>query len=984
MFLSVVAFMLSFVTTQIPVMPAGSGTKADPYRIDSLPNLGWISLTSSAWSSSFIQTRDIDASASNGWDAGAGFLPIGSYSSGFSGSYHGKGHKIANLMINRPDSMVVGLFGSLGYGASIDSLGLENCLITGGQSTGGLVGHMNGKISITRCWASGALTSRFSTVGNTYMNGPEAFLGGLVGDVNFGGSFVDCSASGDLTFQSTDTTLSAYVGGLVGLMQYGKIARCTSSTQIEGGRGGGLVGSSTMSRLDQDISTGRIHLSLGKASVNVVGGLAGGLVADSYYDTITGCRSNVRIAIGADSGTQNSAGGLVGNSTHSILKGSSASGGIEITSPSTIRQLNLSLGGLVGNNQSGSIQGCFAAGDLLGVVPVSVAFAGGLVGYNTSGTIRESYATGSLNVSADNIQAGGLVGSNYVGTVDGCYAMGGIAATSTGGSPIRYAGSLVGNNSGGSVVRRAYWDAESSGMAVACGLNGGACTSAGLTRTATRQRSKFDSLNFDTTWFLYENRTSPLLRSFLTPLVVTANDSTKGYDGLPFRGGNGVRYSAPVVDSLVKGNPVWSGTAQSAVDTGRYSIHADSLWSTQFGYLISYLDGSLRILPRALGVSGLVANGKVYDGTTLATLGGTASLDGRVGSDDVVLSGSASASFQDKRVGTVKTVVVGGLALAGSKAFDYVLAPILLQADIAPKPISIAGVVALDKVYDGTSQATLAGGNFVDTLAGDVLRLVSGVGSFADPNVGNAKAVSAAGFRIGGPDSSDYSLLAQPSGQTANITAYTVSVTAQPAVKALGTPDPALAYTASPLLDGDTWNGSLARDSGDTAGEYQIRIGSLSAGGNYRVEFQGARFTILTTTALASRPSKWVSSKALDAIPARIFAPATLGSARGVLEAGPPQEGDLSVDIVLPEPALVEVSIFDHLGSPVISWSSDISAINLHQRMASEDGRWTVPVRWNLRASNGKPVPVGVYLWKVSILGHSGAKLETVKNVGVR
>src|SRR5690606_5319684 len=54
---------------------------------------------------------DIDASATAGWDSGAGFMPIGSSSNHFTGDFDGLGHTITNLSINRPGRENVGLFG---------------------------------------------------------------------------------------------------------------------------------------------------------------------------------------------------------------------------------------------------------------------------------------------------------------------------------------------------------------------------------------------------------------------------------------------------------------------------------------------------------------------------------------------------------------------------------------------------------------------------------------------------------------------------------------------------------------------------------------------------------------------------------------------------------------------------------------------------------------------------------------------------------
>ena len=71
-----------------------------------------------------------------GWNAGAGFVPVGSDISPFNGLLDGQSHTINNLTINRPNSHAfsdtVGLFGYIGTVGAVRDLGLENVSISGG------------------------------------------------------------------------------------------------------------------------------------------------------------------------------------------------------------------------------------------------------------------------------------------------------------------------------------------------------------------------------------------------------------------------------------------------------------------------------------------------------------------------------------------------------------------------------------------------------------------------------------------------------------------------------------------------------------------------------------------------------------------------------------------------------------------------------------------------------------------------------------
>ena len=88
----------------------------------------------------YVQTQDIDASATSGWNGGLGFDPIGDSSTKFTGSYDGGGYDISNLFIDRPLVDDCGLFGQSDAGASISNATLASCNVTGKSSVGALVG----------------------------------------------------------------------------------------------------------------------------------------------------------------------------------------------------------------------------------------------------------------------------------------------------------------------------------------------------------------------------------------------------------------------------------------------------------------------------------------------------------------------------------------------------------------------------------------------------------------------------------------------------------------------------------------------------------------------------------------------------------------------------------------------------------------------------------------------------------------------------
>ncbi|KAA0675787.1 MBG domain-containing protein, partial [Roseomonas genomospecies 6] len=85
------------------------------------------------------------------------------------------------------------------------------------------------------------------------------------------------------------------------------------------------------------------------------------------------------------------------------------------------------------------------------------------------------------------------------------------------------------------------------------------------------------------------------------PLTVKATAAAKLYDGLAFSGGAGVTYDGFVngeTAAVLGGTPRFGGSAQGAVDVGRYVISVSGL--TSGNYDIRYVDGELVVSQRML------------------------------------------------------------------------------------------------------------------------------------------------------------------------------------------------------------------------------------------------------------------------------------------------------------------------------------------------------------------------------------------------
>ncbi len=214
------------------------------------------------------------------------------------------------------------------------------------------------------------------------------------------------------------------------------------------------------------------------------------------------------------------------------------------------------------------------------------------------------------------------------------------------------------------------------------------------------------------------------------------------------------------------------------------------------------------ITPKGLTVSGTTVVTRAYDGTTVASLtGGT--LVGVVGSDNVTLS--QSGVFSTANAGVGLTVTASG-SLGGTAAGNYTLTPPTgLTGTITPKSLTVTGLVANSKTYDGQTSATVSNWGSVSTGVGtETLDLTHGLATFSNANAGNAKLVTASGYALldgsNGGLASNYVLSSTSATATANITKAVLTVTANNDAKFITQSDTAnfAGVSVSGFVNGET------------------------------------------------------------------------------------------------------------------------------------------------------------------------------------
>lgn len=291
----------------------GSGTSSDPYLITDWTHLDSVrnNLTDS-----FELQNDLDSNtngysslASSSANSGNGWVPIGTSSTPFTGTFDGLSNEIADFVINRGSEDHVGLFG-VGDVATVLDLGVADADVTGNSDVAIILGFQGA--DFTRCYATG-------TVSASGHCGILHGVGTIVADRCFAAGSV--SGSGDVGalngwgFSGTDTDID----------------NSYSIASVEGGgRAGGLVGHGNST--DDSVLGGYAADSVtATASSPDVGGIGGDVEADGdfinpeydnlYWDTESTGQSN---AFGV---VQNTTAGFLGTQTGlttSEMQGSAA------------------------------------------------------------------------------------------------------------------------------------------------------------------------------------------------------------------------------------------------------------------------------------------------------------------------------------------------------------------------------------------------------------------------------------------------------------------------------------------------------------------------------------------------------------------------------------------------------------------------------------------------------------------------------------
>lgn len=154
---------------------------------------------------------------------------------------------------------------------------------------------------------------------------------------------------------------------------------------------------------------------------------------------------------------------------------------------------------------------------------------------------------------------------------------------------------------------------------------------------------------------------------------------------------------------------------------------------TSSNYLVTYVAGSVTVNTKTLTITGLSGSNKEFNGSRVGTATGTPTLVGKVGSDDVLLSGTPTFTFASGNAANGISLVASGYTLTGTTAGNYTLTQPTLAANITKKPAHVSATnttVAYGAAV--TSGFTTSGLNSPDAV-GSASYTYTGTGTATPP-----------------------------------------------------------------------------------------------------------------------------------------------------------------------------------------------------------------------------------------------------------
>jgi hypothetical protein len=346
-------------------------------------------------------------------------------------------------------------------------------------------------------------------------------------------------------------------------------------------------------------------------------------------------------------------------------------------------------------------------------------------------------------------------------------------------------------------------------------------------------------------------------------LTVTAKDDSKFIGEADASGFAGVRYTGFVAGqtaSVLSGAATVARSNASVGAAGTYAGVLSAAGSTlsSNNYNLIYEAGNYTIVPadqlliRLSDASTTYGTAPSYTLTSVqyksstgssvvdltsraAVSTGAFTLSDGAGGNTALTLGPVAASLSSAGQVAAGSYQVGASSITNTSANYGNTVNIVGALTVEPKTLTPEATSGLSKVYDGTTSMSSLGFGLTGVVGADAVT-ATGVGTYANANVGTAKALTVAGIGLGGTDAVNYKLAANTLSATNGVvTTAPLQITANNDSKSYDAS--AYAATAGVSYSGFV-NGETATDLGGTLSYSGTAIGAVNVG-NYVITPSG-------------------------------------------------------------------------------------------------------------------------------------------------
>jgi hypothetical protein len=338
------------------IKPSGSGTADDPFIIDSLANLSWLTQNPSGWYAKYyVQTSDIDASETVFWDYAddnedgdlfndpndmnikgnnEGWKPIGGEFD--TCRYDGGRHVINGLTMVNEDHL--GFFNTIKH-STIKNLGLTDIDITGTEYIGGLAATCYGD-TVSNCYTTGVIESDEA---HNRIGGLIGYISGSTVNVTINDSYSDVDIIGGAKY------IGGFIGNIKGVLT-ATVENCYAAGDIinSSESAGGFAG-----KTESPVDTIIINKCYAVGDVES-GKYVGGFVGYTKNSVAIVNSYSLGDIVQPEGATSTYLGGFCGYNNAAVIENSYSVGSIEFAIPDTVIAGN----GFIAK-QKGTVTACF-------------------------------------------------------------------------------------------------------------------------------------------------------------------------------------------------------------------------------------------------------------------------------------------------------------------------------------------------------------------------------------------------------------------------------------------------------------------------------------------------------------------------------------------------------------------------------------------------------------------------------------------------